>query len=139
MSEAVAFDSHRFVKNLTGCGFTERQAEVLAAEQVRLLEGNLATKTDIAMLGRATKTDIAMLGRATKTDIAMVKADIATLGRATKTDIAMVKAELQAEIQHVKAGLQVEIQKVKSDLLKWMVGAMTAQAAVIIGFITLLG
>ena len=109
MSEAVAFDSHRFVKNLTGCGFTERQAEVLADEQVRLLEGNLATRTDIALV----KADIAMV----KSDIAMVKSDIET-----------VKAELQAEIQHVKA-----------DLLKWMVGAMTAQAAVIIGFITLLG
>ncbi len=47
MTEAIAFDTHRFVKNLTSGGFTEKQAEVLADEQVRLLNGNLATKTDI--------------------------------------------------------------------------------------------
>ena len=43
----VTFDTHRFVKKLTACGFTERQAEVLAEEQVNLLESNLATKTDL--------------------------------------------------------------------------------------------
>lgn len=30
MTEAIAFDSHRFVKRLTESGFTERQAETLA-------------------------------------------------------------------------------------------------------------
>lgn len=47
MSEAIAFDTHRFVKNLTQNGFTGKQAEALANEQVQLLNGNLATKTDI--------------------------------------------------------------------------------------------
>lgn len=50
MSDAIAFDTHRFVKNLTENGFTEQQAEALAREQVLLLEGNLATKADIAGL-----------------------------------------------------------------------------------------
>ena len=80
MAQAIAFDTHRFVKSLTACGFTEEQAEVLADEQVRLLDGNLATKTDIAM----------------------VKADI---------------------------------ERVKSDLMKWMVAAMTAQTGLIAGLI----
>ncbi len=48
MSEAIAFDTHRFVKRLTDCGFTEKQAETLADEHVTLLNDNLATKTDIA-------------------------------------------------------------------------------------------
>ena len=48
MSEAIAFDTHRFVKRLTECGFTERQAETLADEHVGLLNANLATKADIA-------------------------------------------------------------------------------------------
>ena len=47
MDEAIAFDTHRFVKNLTASGFTERQAEALADEQVHLLNANLATKADI--------------------------------------------------------------------------------------------
>lgn len=57
----VIFDTHRFVKNLTACGFTEQQAEVLAEEQVNLLESNLATKTGLV---------------AVKADIATVKADL---------------------------------------------------------------
>ncbi len=48
MTEAIAFDTHRFVKRLTDCGFTEQQAETLADEHVTLLNGNLATKADIA-------------------------------------------------------------------------------------------
>ena len=46
----VAFDTHRFVKHLTESGFTEQQAEALAEEQTALLNGNLATKTDIALV-----------------------------------------------------------------------------------------
>ena len=48
MAEAIAFDTHRFVKRLTESGFTERQAETLAEEHVALLNANLATKADIA-------------------------------------------------------------------------------------------
>ena len=68
MSEASTFDTHRFVKRLTDCGFTERQAETLAEEHVALLNGNLATKADIALL----QAEIAKV----KTDLAEVKADV---------------------------------------------------------------
>ncbi len=61
MSEAIAFDTHRFVKHLTENGFTEQQAEVLADEQVHLLNTNLATQADVAAIQR---------------DIAEVKADL---------------------------------------------------------------
>ena len=84
MSEAIAFDSHRFVKNLTANGFTEAQAEALAEEQAHLLESNLATKADI---------------------------------------------------QGVKADLEIKIEKTRADILKWMIGAMTAHAALIAGLV----
>ena len=48
MSEAITFDTHRFVKRLTESGFTEKQAETLAEEHVALLNANLATKADLA-------------------------------------------------------------------------------------------
>ena len=50
MSDAIAFDTHKFVKHLTEKGFTEEQAEALAIEQVNLLNSNLATKTDLEAL-----------------------------------------------------------------------------------------
>ena len=50
MSTAIAFDTHKFVKHLTENGFTEQQAEVLANEQVNLINSNLATKADLEAL-----------------------------------------------------------------------------------------
>ena len=58
MPEVAVFDSHRFVKNLAQNGFTERQAEALAQEQVTLLTTHWATKDDIEALKAATKADI---------------------------------------------------------------------------------
>ena len=43
----IPFDTHGFVKRLVTAGMPERQAEVLAQEQTRLIESSLATKHDI--------------------------------------------------------------------------------------------
>ena len=66
MSEAIAFDTHRFVKHLTETGFTEAQAEALAQEQVMLLNTNLATKADLARVEAALKADLARVEAALK-------------------------------------------------------------------------
>ena len=72
MSEAIAFDTHRFVKNLTASGFTEKQAEALANEQVQLLNSNLATKTDIL----AIKSDILAIKSELEVKIETIKSDL---------------------------------------------------------------
>ena len=112
MSEAIAFDTHRFVKRLTESGFTERQAETLAEEHVALLNANLATKTDIEA----------------------VKAGIETLRQETKADIEAVKAGIEALRQETRA----EIATVKADLLKWLFGALIAQGGLIVALVKLL-
>ena len=83
MSEAIAFDTHRFVKHLTENGFTEQQAEVLVDEQVQLLNSNLATQADIAAihqeidaLRQETKANIEALRQETKAGLAEVKSDL---------------------------------------------------------------
>ena len=83
MTEAIAFDTHRFVKRLTESGFTEKQAETLAEEHVALLNSNLATKTDIEALRQETKTDIAR-----------VEAAVETLRQETRASIEAMKADL---------------------------------------------
>ena len=123
MSEAIAFDTHKFVKRLTAGGFTERQAEVLAEEQVNLLETNLATKADMA----AVRADIAGIE-------AVSKADIAGIEAALKADIAALKADLEFKMSQ----LEVKVEASKTDLLKWMIGAMIAQGGLIIALIKLL-
>ena len=47
MSAAIPFDTHAFIKRLTAVGMPEQQAEVLAEEQAKLIETQLATKKDI--------------------------------------------------------------------------------------------
>ncbi len=112
MTEAIAFDTHRFIKNLTASGFTEKQAEALANEQVQLLNSNLATKADILAL---------------KVDIEKVK-----------VDVEKVKGDLELKIESVKGELGLKIEKVKSDLLKWMVMAMIAQGGLIVALLKIL-
>ena len=89
MSVAV-FNTRAFVKRLTAAGMPEAQAEVLADEQMRLIDDRLATKEDIAKLG----AEIAKLETATKADIAKLGAEIARSEAATKADIALLKHEL---------------------------------------------
>ena len=127
MSEAIAFDTHRFVKRLTESGFTEKQAETLAEEHVALLNGNLATKADLA----AVKVDLAELKAELKRDIETVKAEL-------KRDIEAVKAELKRDIETVKAELKRDIEAVKADLLKWLFGALIAQGGLIVSLVKLL-
>lgn len=86
MTEALPFDTHRFVKTLMEGGFSEGQAEALATAQAAVLEKNLATRRDIA--------------------------------------------ELRLE-------MRVAIHGIKADLSKWMIGAMIAQSALIVGLVRL--
>ena len=108
-TEPAAFDTHKFVKRLTENGFTERQAEVLADEHVNLLNSNLATKADIGSLRQATKADIESLRQATK-----------------------------ADIEKLKLATMAEIAATKVELLKWFLGALIAQAGLIVALIKLL-
>lgn len=48
MNKPINFDTHRFVKRLVETGMSERTAEVLAEEQIDLLNSNLATKEQLA-------------------------------------------------------------------------------------------
>ena len=116
MSQAIAFDTHRFVKNLTASGFTEAQAEALADEQAHLLDSNLATKADILAI---------------RSDVREVRSEI----REVKAEIREVKSELELKIEQVRSDLEVKIEQVKSDLLTWTVGALTAHAALIAGIV----
>lgn len=134
MTEAIAFDTHRFVKRLTESGFTEKQAETLAEEHVALLNANLATKADIEVLRQETKTGIEALRYETKADIAKVEAAIDALRQETKADIARVEAGMETLRQETTA----TIATVKADLVKWLFGGMIAQGGLIVALVKLL-
>ena len=76
MNEAIAFDTHRFVKNLTESGFTEQQAEALAKEQVQLLNSNLATKLDIQTIKAELEAKLEAVKLGLQADIQASKVDL---------------------------------------------------------------
>ncbi len=111
MSDVIAFDTHRFVKNLTESGFTEKQAEALANEQVHLLNSNLATKTDIETL----------------------KADIEALKAGLEAKIEVTKADLEAKIEESRADVLAS----QNNMLRWMITAMVALGALTVAVVKL--
>ena len=151
MSEAIAFDTHQFVKHLTANGFTEQQAEALANEQVNLLNSNLATKTDIAAVKTdiaAVKADIEALRLSTEakietqqleTDakIEAIKADIEALRLSTEAKIEAQQLETKADIEALRLSTEAKIEAIKSDLLKWIFGLVLSLGGLMVGLFAL--
>ncbi|WP_117233259.1 DUF1640 domain-containing protein [Vibrio maerlii] len=55
MTQAIKnnmFDSHLFIKKLVESGMPEKQAEVLAEQQIRILDTQIATRADILQVER---------------------------------------------------------------------------------------
>ena len=57
---ALLFDTHAFVKELTEAGMPEAQAEVLARSQAMLIDEKLATKRDLKELELRLKHDLTL-------------------------------------------------------------------------------
>ena len=151
-----AFDSHAFVKELTEAGMPERQAEVLAGGQLRLIEADLATKADIEL----TRRDIKALEAATKKEIELIRRDIKALEAATKKEIELIRRDIESirhdikaleattkkEIELIRRDMKVMDSSIRSDMkalehrvtatiLKWMFGALAGQTVLIIGVV----
>lgn len=112
MSDAIAFDSHEFVKNLIQNGFTAEQAEALAKEQVALLNDNLANKQDISAVHK----------------------DIEALRQETKRNIEVMQVEAKRDV----ALLQRDIERIKSDFVKWMLAALLGHSALVVSLVVAL-
>ena len=117
MDDGIIFDTHRFIKRLVKTGMDERTAEVLAEEQVSLLNGNLATKFQLA------EVDLRLSRQIAEIDLR----------------ISEVEARLTARISEVEAGLSARISEVEAGVLKWMAtligGLFIAQTGLVIAAI----
>ncbi len=116
MTEAIAFDTHRFVKRLTESGFTEQQAETLAEEHVALLNANLATKADIAAIeaGRDAFRQETMAGRdAFRQE---TRAGMDAFRQETRAGMDAFRQETRAAIAAVEAGMDAFRQEIKAEM-----------------------
>ncbi len=82
---------------------------------------------------------------ATKSDLAAVKADIEQLRLATKTDIEQLRlatksdlAEVKADIEQLRLATKADLSQTKVELVKWMVGLLLAQGALMISLLKVL-
>ena len=101
MQPQPTFDTHAFVKRLTGAGMPEDQAEILANGQADLYE-RLVTKEHFEF---TLKHELEKLRAELKHDIDKVQANLE-----------QVKAELKHDIEKVRAELKLDIEKLRADL-----------------------
>lgn len=87
----LAFDTHKFVKDLTRNGMPDKQAEVLADHYASLLNDRLATKDGLASLRTELKGDIEGLR-------AELKGDIKSLRTEFKSDIEGLRKDMMIAI-----------------------------------------
>ncbi|MCI0734116.1 MAG: CCDC90 family protein [Methylococcaceae bacterium] len=109
---AIAFDTLKFAKRLKEAGFTEQQAEALAAAEAEFVEENLATKRDMKELEVSLKQDIAEVKRdmkelevSLKHDIAEVKRDMKELDVSLKRDMKELEVALKRDIKELETNL----------------------------------
>ena len=95
MGQAIAFDTHAYVKKLKAVGFTEEQAETLASTQAELIDERLATKHDLKELEVVLKHDIMLLKRDIKELEVALKRDMKEMEAGLKRDIAEVKRDMK--------------------------------------------
>ena len=62
----LAFDTYRFVKDLTAAGMRTEQAEVLASSYAGLVNGQLATKDDLKALEHRLTGEVSLLRKDTE-------------------------------------------------------------------------
>ncbi len=117
MNEAIAFDTHRFVKRLTETGFTEAQAEALADEQVTLLNSNLATKQSLLEVEGSMERQLAELKGDLERQLTELRGDL-------ERQLAELKGDLERQMTELRGDLERQLAKIKADMLvlKWMVG-----------------
>ena len=163
MAEAgLIIDTLEDVRELVKSGMPEPQAETVVRQRVRLLEGNLATKADIAAINAqiaATNANVETLREETSAQIAETNAQIAetnanveklrqeTSGQIAETNarIETLRQETSGEIAQTNARIETlrqETEKLialcKVDIIKWVVGANLGIAAIVVAAVKLL-
>ena len=143
----LAFDTHKFVKDLTKSGMPDKQAEVLADHYARLLDDRLATKDDITLQRQDLKADIELLRQELKADIELLrqelKRDIELLRQELKGDIADLRTELDIlrnDMNSLRQDMNNKITNLEERLLnKLTVRILSAQIVTIVTICTVTG
>ena len=100
-SQAATFDTHAFVKRLTGAGMPESQAEILAKGQSDLYE-RLVTKEYFEF---TLKHELEKLRTELKRDIDKVQANLETV----RAELEITKTELKRDLKEMEQKLTIKL------------------------------
>ena len=113
---AVAFDTHKFIKELRGSGLPEGQAEALQRAFSEAIGANLATKIDIERIEhkieshrQENKGDIERLENKIDSDIKDLKHDIESFRKETKNDIESLRKETKSDIERSEQRVTIRL------------------------------
>ena len=120
----LAFDTHKFVKDLTRNGMPDKQAEVLADHYASLLTDRLATKEDLFGLDQRLSQKIGGL----RTEL---KGDVKSLRTELKGDIKSLCTELKSDINSLRTELKGDIEALRKDMM------ITILSAQLVGIVTI--
>ena len=101
----LAFDTHKFVKDLTIAKMPQAQAEALAYHYASLLDDRLATKDDIKLLASKVEKDNAHLVSKVEKDNAQLASDIKQLA----SDIKQLASDGKNDIELAARGLWIKM------------------------------
>ncbi|MGC6530213.1 MAG: coiled-coil domain-containing protein [Candidatus Puniceispirillaceae bacterium] len=98
----LAFDTHKFVKDLTGAGLTDSVAEVLANHYASLLNDRLTTKEDLVRLDEKLTGEMHNLHDG-------LKAEMYNLHDGLKAEMHNLHDGLRTEMHNLHDGLRTEM------------------------------
>ena len=143
----LAFDTHKFVKDLTRNGMPDKQAEVLADHYASLLTDRLATKEDLFGLRTELKGDnkslrkdldnkIEALRTELKGDIGGLRKDLDNKIETLRTEVKGNIGALRKDMDSAHDKLESKIETLRKDM---MITILSAQLVGIVTICTIIG
>jgi len=117
---SIAFDTLAYVKKLKAAGVPESQAEAQAETFVEIIEGRLATRLDLR------RTEAVL-----RKDIEQIRSDL-------KKDIEQIRSDTKKDFQQSRSDFAKEHAKTKLEIIRWTVGMLLAQIAIVATLVKLL-
>lgn len=120
-SHAILFDTLAYANKLKNAGVPDKQAEAQSEALAHIFDYKAATKKDLQEM------DIHLSAKITALDI-KIDNKVTELNSKIDTKFSEVSSKIESKISELK----VEIANMKSDVLKWVIGLLLAQSALLI-------
>ena len=127
----LAFDTHKFVKDLTANGMPDKQAEVLADHYASLLNDRLATKEDLFGLRKELDNKIESLRTELKGDNEALRKELKGDNEALRKDMDSAHDKLESKIEALRTELKSDNETLRKDMM------ITILSAQLVGIVTI--